>query len=117
LGAAFISICRDRLCERAVCDENWSFRSCLDCGRNCGISWQMNVILIDSKPTGDFYEVGKEENCNDQFLKLVLEKKPITYRSHDFPAFPITVENALDENGYYDQILSSDQSRHFLIPN
>jgi hypothetical protein len=78
----------------------------------------MNVSLVKSAPTGDFAEVSAlVSGWQSKLYLLVSQKQPIKYDFYPLPNIPPEIQQYLDQEGYADFILESDQWQHFLVPN
>jgi hypothetical protein len=78
----------------------------------------MNRSLVKSVPEGDFTEVSVLMNdWQTKFQMLVSQKQPIKYDMYPLPNIPQEIQNDLDQQGYFDLIVESDQWQHFLVPN
>ncbi len=78
----------------------------------------MNTSLVKSVPQGDFVEVSAlVKDWETKFQLLVSEKRPFKYDMYPMPNIPQEFKDRLNQQGYRDFILESDQWQHFLIPN
>ena len=77
----------------------------------------MNASLVKAAPQGDFTEVSiLMSGWRSRFQALVSEKRPIKCDVYPLPNVPDEIQHALDEEGYEDLIVVSDQWQHFLVP-
>ena len=78
----------------------------------------MNTSLVKSVPQGDFVEVSAlMKDWETKFQMLVSQKRPIKYDMYPMPNISQEFESSLNQQGYHDLILESDQWQHFLVPN
>ena len=91
----------------------------MDFGANlCFMDGAMNTSLVNSVPQGDFVEVSAlVKDWETKFQLLVSEKRPFKYDMYPMPNIPQEFKDRLNQQGYRDFILESDQWQHFLIPN
>ena len=77
----------------------------------------MNASLVKAAPQGDFTEVSiLMSGWQSRFQTLVSEKRPIKCDVYPLQNVPDEIRHALDEEGYVDLIVVSDQWQHFLVP-
>jgi len=77
----------------------------------------VNQIILKEIPQGEFETVSiEQEACEDRFLQLVNERKPIRYSVFEMPVIPPNVEGEIEKGGYVLGRLESDQDECFLIP-
>jgi hypothetical protein len=77
----------------------------------------MKTSLVKAAPQGDFTEVSVLMNgWRSRFETLVSQKRPIKCDIYPLPEVPNEIWHALDQEGYVDMILVSDQWQHFLVP-
>jgi hypothetical protein len=86
---------------------------------NYPLVWfDMNTTLVKSAPLGDFAEISVLMNgWQAKFQMLVSQKRPIKYDFYPLPSMPQEIRQNLDQQGYIDLVLESDQWQHFLVPN
>jgi hypothetical protein len=78
---------------------------------------EMNLQIINIVPPGDFEEVSMEKRgWEERFLRLVQQRKHITYRTHDMPKIPPNIQDELNKACYCDVISEHDKWQHFLVP-
>lgn len=77
----------------------------------------MNASLVKAEPQGDFTEVSiLTSGWKSRFQALVSQNRPIKCDVYPLPNVPDEIRRALDEEGYVDLIVVSDQWQHFLVP-
>jgi hypothetical protein len=77
----------------------------------------MNASLVKAAPQGDFTEVSiLTSGWKSRFQALVSQKRAIKCDVYPLPNVPDEIRHALDEEGYVDLIVVSDQWQHFLVP-
>jgi hypothetical protein len=77
----------------------------------------MNTSIVKSVPQGEFVEISVLMNgWENKFKVLVSQKRRIKYDFYPLPTVPREVTTHLDQQGYSDLVLESDQWQHFLVP-
>jgi hypothetical protein len=68
-------------------------------------------------PPGDFAEISVLTNdWQAKFQMLISQKRPIKYDFYPLPSMPQEIRSNLDQQGYADLVMESDQWQHFLVP-